>query len=153
MCACCKQMLVSFVSLVAAECRACIRLFYGIDPRIDLSSCISANHVFEHKLAARMSLCPAIVESQYIVPEDDDSLASSDEVFDLAPCVYAGVSHGGDRRRCLYNKTRRSKEDEIQAGRQRARPSGARPAIVPPREATYSPTLLLHILQAAQHSP
>ena len=86
-------MLVSSAGLVAAECRACGRLVYGIDPRIDLSSCVSANHVVEHKLAARVSLLPAIVESQHIVLEDDDGLAGGNEVLDLAPSVSAGVDH------------------------------------------------------------
>jgi hypothetical protein len=112
-CACYRQMLVSVVGLVAAECRACGRLVYGIDPRIDLSSCISANHVFKHKLAARMPLCPAIVEAQYIVLEDDDGLASSDEVLDLPPRVYAGVGHGGYDQRCLDSKTRRKQGSRI----------------------------------------
>ena len=88
-------MLVSSAGLVAAEHRACGRLVYGIDPRIDLSCRISADHVFEHKLAAWMSLCPAFVESEDVVPEDDDCLAGSDEVLDLTPRVYAGVGHGG----------------------------------------------------------
>jgi len=144
-------MLVSIAGLVAAECRACGRLVYGIDPRIDLSSCISANHVFKHKLAAWMSLRPPIVESQYVVLEDDNRLASSDEVFDLAPRVDAGVGHGGYRQRCLNNKTRRKQRRRISRrsteNETQWRSSWQR------REATYSPTLLLHILKAAQHSP
>lgn len=60
----------------------------GIDPRIDFGCRVSSDHMVEDKLAAWMSLLPAIVESKNIVLEDDDGLASGDEVLDLTPCVY-----------------------------------------------------------------
>jgi hypothetical protein len=72
-------------------------------------------------------------------------LASSDEVFDLAPRVDAGVGHGGYRQRCLNNKTRRKQRRRISRrsteNETQWRSSWQR------REATYSPTLLLHIFE------
>jgi hypothetical protein len=92
--------LVSDVSLVAAERRACGFLVYGIDPRIDLSSRVSTNHVVEYQLAAWVSVFPGIAHSEYVVLEDNDRLTGGDEVLDLAPGVYAGGGHyGGDYQR------------------------------------------------------
>ena len=88
-------MLVSSAGLVAAECRACGRLVYGIDPRIDLVGGISANHVVEDELAAWVSVFPGIAHSQDVVLENNDRLAGGDEVLDLASGVYAGVDHDG----------------------------------------------------------
>jgi hypothetical protein len=57
------EMLVSDVALAAAEHRACDLLTSGIDPRVDLSSCVPSNHMVEHKLTAWVSLFPAVVKS------------------------------------------------------------------------------------------